>query len=58
LKGKEFDVQMSDGHRSKPGRQMNSSAKPEYQLVIKGAGTCADKVSKSWSYLSVPPFSV
>ena len=46
LKGKQFDVRISDGHDAKPKKQTTLPAKPEYQLAIPGSGISAAKVNK------------
>ncbi len=46
LKGKQFDVRISDGHDASPKKQSTPPAKPVYELVIEGSGIGAAKVNK------------
>jgi signal recognition particle GTPase len=46
LKGEQFDVAISDGHRRKPRKLSTPPRKPRYDLVIQGSGTSAKKVNE------------
>ena len=46
LKGKQFDVRISDGHDAGPRKQSTPPAKLVYELVVKGSGIGAAKVNK------------
>ena len=55
LKGKKFDVRISDGHDAKPKRQSTPRAKPEYQLTIPpGSSRVSATKVKTSSFRTLP----